>query len=131
MGKPWKLPEGYEEAYSVWMRDLAKEENRVGLLPRSEIEQEAHKCATKWASEDTFEAVKMISARPMTSAQLCEVLGITQHSVTNRLASLQRVGVVSVVGQKKQGKWQQYHNIWGPGPEAQAWLARVAKRRAV
>jgi predicted HTH transcriptional regulator len=128
--KAWILPKGYEEAYAVKMRDLAKEEKRVGLLPRSEIEQEAHKCATKWASEDTFEAVKMIAERPMTSAQISNILCIPQHSVTNRLASLQRAGVVGVVGRKKQGKWQQYHNIWGPGPEAQTWLERVAKRRA-
>jgi predicted HTH transcriptional regulator len=131
MGKPWTLPAAYEEAYAAAMRALAKKEGRVGLLPRSEVEQEAHKCATKWASEDTARAIQMIAERPMTSAQLCELLGITQHSVTNRLASLQRAGVVSVVGRKKQGKWQQYHNIWGPGPEAQTWLARVAKRRAV
>jgi predicted HTH transcriptional regulator len=130
MGKPWTLPAAYEEAYAAAMRALAKKEGRVGLLPRSEIEQEAHKCATKWASEDTFEAVKMLVERPMTSAQISNLLGIPQHSITNRLASLQRAGVVSVVGRKKQGKWQQYHNIWGPGPEAQAWLARVAKRRA-
>jgi predicted HTH transcriptional regulator len=128
--KAWVLPEGYEEAYSVWMRDLAKEEKRVGLLPKSWGDEEISKCATRQSSQDTVRAIQMILERTMTSAQLCEILGLTQHSVTNRLASLQRAGVVSVVGRKKQGKWQQYHNIWGPGPEAQTWLARVAKRRA-
>mgnify|MGYP001810103392 CR=1 FL=1 len=119
----------YEEAYAAAMRALAQKEGRVGLLPKSWGDEEAHKCATKHASQATVRAIQMIAERPMTSAQISNLLGLPQHSVTNRLASLHRTGVVSVVGHKRQGKWQQLHNIWGPGPEMQAWLARASKRR--
>jgi predicted Rossmann fold nucleotide-binding protein DprA/Smf involved in DNA uptake len=131
MGKPWTLPASYEGAYAAAMRALAEKEGRVGILPKTPAEQEASKSITKFASDETLAAVKMLAVRPLTSEQIANVLGIHPNSVSNRLASLQRADVIRCVGRKREGKWQQLRNVWGPGPNMETWLQRAEDRRAV
>jgi hypothetical protein len=119
-----------EELYAENMRDLADAEGRVGLLPKAPVEQEPHKCTSRYASDETLAAVQMLAVRPLTSEQIANVLGIHPNSISNRLASLQRSEVIQCVGKRREGKFQQLRNVWGPGPAMNEWLQREAQRRA-
>ena len=117
----------YEEAYAAAMLALAKKEGRTGTHWNEKPGPVDARCVTKFASEETVVAVKLIMERPRTSEQISAILGIKPHSVSNRFASLTRSEVVKVIGTVRSGKWQQERNIWGPGPGVDEWLERMER----
>ncbi len=118
---------GGEDGIAEAMRALAEKEGRTGTHWNEKPGPVDARCVTKFASEETVVAVRLIMERPRTSEQISEILGIKPHSVSNRFASLRRSEVVKVIGTVRSGKWQQERNIWGPGPGVDEWLERMER----